>query len=62
MIIEIVRALGGGWMVLVNGFQWGPPGATVDTSGAADTVFPDRDAAVSAIRREFGDIESFEEE
>jgi hypothetical protein len=62
MNVEIVRAVGSGWLVLVNGFQWGPPGAKIDKSGAADTVFDTRDEAVEAVIAEFGDVESFEEE
>lgn len=34
--VEIVECLGGRFMVLVNGFQWG---GTVDRSGAGDATF-----------------------
>lgn len=44
--VEIVEALGGGWMVLVNGFQWGR--GEPDPSGAYDDVFPTKAAATAA--------------
>jgi hypothetical protein len=46
--VEIVEAVGGRWMVLVNGFQWGPPTSTPDASGAYPDTFPTRWDAVAA--------------
>jgi hypothetical protein len=40
------------YIVLVNGFQWGPKGAHVDASGAADTTFASRAEALAAWRAE----------
>ena len=46
-IYSIRKAVGGEYIVLVNGFQ---KGGRIDSSGAGDKIFPDFDAA-----REFVD-------
>lgn len=48
--MRIEETVDGRFMVLVNGFQWGPVGAKADRSGAYDTTFPTRAAARAAYR------------
>lgn len=47
---EYVETVDGEWMILVNGFQWGLPGAKIDRSGAADTTFATKAEAQRAYR------------
>lgn len=46
--VRVAEVLGGGWMVLVNGFQCG---GNVDRSGAGDLVFRTEAEALSYARR-----------
>lgn len=46
--VRVAEVLGGGWMVLVNGFQCG---GNVDRSGAGDLVFATKAEAMSYARR-----------
>lgn len=43
--VEVVEAVGGRWIILINGFQWGTPDAKIDASGAYDTTFATREEA-----------------
>ena len=48
--VEVVPTVDGTFMVLVNGFQWGPDPARYDASGANDATWPTEDAAAAAYR------------
>lgn len=47
-MVEIVSTVDGRWIVLVNGFQWGPPGSKVDASGAYDATYATEAEALEA--------------
>lgn len=48
---DITEAVGGGVIVLINGFQWG---GDIDASGAGNAVFPDEQSALRAAREAAG--------
>lgn len=48
--VEVVEALGGGWMVLVRGFQWGTGEFPPDASGAYADTWNTRNEAITAYR------------
>jgi len=45
--VEVVETIGGRWMVLVNGFQWG---GTIDRSGAGSATWKTANEAKRAWR------------
>lgn len=48
--IEIAEVLGGGWMVLVAGVQWGPDPSQFDHQlGCSKETWPTREEAEAAI-------------
>lgn len=49
--VEIVAALGGGFMLLINGFQ---AGGQIDSSGAGDMVYKTRQEAANAYAKAEG--------
>jgi hypothetical protein len=49
--IEIIEAVDGTWMILVDGIQWAPVGEPRDRSGAGCATYPDSEAALAAFGR-----------
>jgi len=47
-MMEIVETVDGRFMVLVNGFQWGPATETPDASGAYSMTFETKQEALEA--------------
>jgi hypothetical protein len=46
--MEIVEAVNGKWIILVNGFQWGPSGSPIDKSGAYEVEYNSAEEAEEA--------------
>lgn len=50
---EAVETVDGRWMILVNGFQWGPDASRVDKSGANDATWKTEEEAQEALETSY---------